>query len=227
MASLLVSVRSGAEARAAIAGGAAIVDVKEPSRGSLGMADLDTWREVRTAIPGPAILSVALGELSEWTGSGIPSDGWAGIRYRKIGLAGADIGWRDRWADLRRQYDPGPRPAWVAVVYLDWESARAPAPLAVIDEAATIGECEGVLFDTWDKSRGNRVDPVRRDWIDRVKDSGRFVALAGSLDEAAIRRFRAMGPDLFAVRGAACEGGDRRRAIDPGRVARLVRAAGS
>ena len=39
LARLLVSVRSPVEAQAAVAGGAGIIDVKEPSRGSLGRAD--------------------------------------------------------------------------------------------------------------------------------------------------------------------------------------------
>lgn len=226
MARLLVSVRSETEARAAIDGGAAIIDVKEPSRGSLGMAPIDVWRRVRRALPPSAILSVALGELTEWTGADLSSESWAGLRYRKIGLAGVDADWRDRWADLRRQLDHGPRPGWVAVAYLDWESARAPEPRSVIDEAATIDDCEGVLLDTWDKSRRVEFDPAWRSWIDRVKASGRFAALAGSLDEATIRLLRPMNPDIFAVRGAACEGGERNGTVDPGRVARLVRAAG-
>ena len=36
---LLVSVRTIEEARAALAGGADIIDIKEPTRGSLGRAD--------------------------------------------------------------------------------------------------------------------------------------------------------------------------------------------
>jgi uncharacterized protein (UPF0264 family) len=51
------------------------------------------------------------------------------------------------------------------------------------------------------------------------------VALAGSLDVAGIRRLRPLDPDIFAVRGAACRGGDRNGPVDPERVARLVEAA--
>ena len=39
---LLVSVRSAAEALSALAGGADVIDVKEPNRGSLGAADDET-----------------------------------------------------------------------------------------------------------------------------------------------------------------------------------------
>src|SRR5947209_8028398 len=43
---LLVSVRSAAEARAALDGGAALIDIKEPARGPLGRADDGVMAEV-------------------------------------------------------------------------------------------------------------------------------------------------------------------------------------
>ena len=48
MAQLLVSVRSADEARTALAGGASIIDVKEPDHGSLGQAPWSVWRDVHT-----------------------------------------------------------------------------------------------------------------------------------------------------------------------------------
>ena len=59
VAKLLVSVRSKAEALAALAGGATIVDVKEPKNGSLGRATFDVWREVQKVVPRPVLVSVA------------------------------------------------------------------------------------------------------------------------------------------------------------------------
>ena len=47
MTRLLVSVRNGQEAEAALAGGAHVIDVKEPARGSLGRADETTLRSWR------------------------------------------------------------------------------------------------------------------------------------------------------------------------------------
>ena len=41
----------------------------------------------------------------------------------------------------------------------------------------------------------------------RLADAGVPVALAGSLDEAAVRRLAPLGPDWFAIRAAACVGG--------------------
>jgi len=229
VAKLLVSVRSAVEAQAAVAGGAAIVDVKEPSRGSLGRAPCSVWRAVCDVVPEPIPVSVALGELNEWYDREPPEvrrSSWSEIGFCKLGLSNAPPDWSDRWRDLRRRLGESTCPslAWVAVVYIDWQSAGAPHPEAVIDAADEISECRGVLFDTWDKSRGTRVDDTWKGSIERVRASGRLVALAGSLDVEAIARLAALDPDIFAVRGAACRGGDRHAAIDPQRVARLVQA---
>ena len=62
---LLVSVRDAAEAEAALAGGADLIDVKEPSRGPLGRADAGVIRYVVKAVGGRAPVSAALGELKE------------------------------------------------------------------------------------------------------------------------------------------------------------------
>ena len=220
-----------------MAGGASIIDVKEPSRGALGRADCSVWREVRRAVPGPIPVSVALGELNEWLApdrAEIPPDAWPGIAFGKLGLANAGPDWCKHWRDLRDELTPlavgrpgrfRERPSWVAVVYLDWEAARAPEPDSVIQAAGDCDECSGILFDTWDKSHRVRIDRSWERRFDRVRDLGRFLALAGSLDIEAIRRLRDRKPDVFAVRGAACRGGDRRAAVDRDQVARLVEAA--
>ncbi|HQX54039.1 MAG TPA: (5-formylfuran-3-yl)methyl phosphate synthase [Planctomycetaceae bacterium] len=70
MPQLLVSVRNAVEAIAAVEGGADIIDVKEPNRGSLGCAAPDVIREigaaVRNCLSSLRPLSLALGELTEW-----------------------------------------------------------------------------------------------------------------------------------------------------------------
>src|SRR5262245_26134710 len=64
---LLVSVRDVAEARAALTGGADIIDIKEPRRGPLGMAKPAVMAEIVAGVGGRAPVSAALGELHEWT----------------------------------------------------------------------------------------------------------------------------------------------------------------
>ncbi|MBI3863420.1 MAG: hypothetical protein HY290_16135, partial [Planctomycetia bacterium] len=92
---LLVSVRSAAEAAAAIAGGCDVLDVKEPSRGPLGMADVSTIAAIidaaRAAQPS-APVSVALGEAADWAPDRQPPQLPAGIAYLKLGTAGLPAG---------------------------------------------------------------------------------------------------------------------------------------
>src|SRR5687768_8449794 len=61
---LLVSVRSAAEVEPALAGGAEIVDAKEPSRGPLGPVSPDTLAEILAQVPQDRACSVALGDLA-------------------------------------------------------------------------------------------------------------------------------------------------------------------
>jgi (5-formylfuran-3-yl)methyl phosphate synthase len=222
MAGLLVSVRSPEEARAAVEGGASVVDVKEPDRGPLGMASAGTWRLVREAVPATIPVSVALGELRDWSGA---AGSFEGISFRKIGLAGSGPSWRGRWTEVRRVCDDGP--PWVAVAYADWRIAEAPDPDKVLDAAIEADDCSGVLVDTWDKSSPSPLDasPHWFEWVDLARRSGRFVALAGGLDLRSIARLAPLEPDLFAVRGAACDRSDRRGLVLADRVAELVKAA--
>ncbi len=230
MARLLVSVRSAEDARAALAGGASILDVKEPARGPLGRADVELWRAVRDVAPRATEVSVALGELLDPT---LPDDlarfdfQRAGIAYVKLGLAGAGRldDWPTRWSRIRTQVGAGPR--WVAVAYLDWQAAAAPSPEDVVNAAIHARpDCAGLLVDSFDKSRATPI--LETTWtplIERARAAGLFTALAGRLDAVEIRRLATLRPDVFAVRGAACRDGDRAADVDRARVAVLVQAA--
>ena len=223
MAALLVSVRSATEALAALAGGASILDVKEPDRGPLGRADASVWQAVRRVVPRSVPVSVALGELADWRDNlATPAD-FEGIAFRKLGPAGCGRGWADAWALAVAGGQGGP--SWVAVAYADGEAAGAPGLGEIIASALVAHECAGVLIDTWDKSAPHPPDLGWRPLLRRVRESGKFVALAGGLDEAAIARLAPFTPDIVAVRGSACGQGDRRGTIDAGRVASLARAA--
>ncbi len=228
MAGLLVSVRSADEARSAVVGGASVIDVKEPDRGPLGRASAETWRRVREAVPPSIPVSVALGELRDWDVRSAPGlSDFEGIAFRKLGLARSSPVWRAAWSAIR--CGAGRGPSWVAVAYADWRSAEAPDPDAVLRAALEAPDCAGVLVDTWDKANPSPLEPSGpwMEWVRRARDAGRLVALAGGLDLAAIARLAPLRPDLFAVRGAACIGSDRRATVDPGRVADLVRLASS
>jgi len=114
---LLVSVRHAEEAAAALAGGAAIIDVKDPTAGSLGAATPAAVAGVASTVKGQVPWTVAAGELRDeiaspgtirrWlaaigdeAGLG-PSGGPAAV---KVGLAGlAGVPWRQALRDVARR----------------------------------------------------------------------------------------------------------------------------
>ncbi len=223
MAELLVSVRSVAEAASAVDGGAAVIDIKEPDRGPLGRATVETWRAIRAEVPATTPVSVALGELIDLDPRSIQAPDLAGIAFQKAGPARMGRTYSARWQRVGQEFPVAT--GWVAVIYADWHAADAPDPDTVITAALEFAGCPGLLIDTWDKHQPSPMvsDERWRDRIQRVQTSGRFVALAGRLDRATIHRLASLQPDLFAVRSAACTGGDRRNGtIDARRVADLV-----
>ena len=233
---LLVSVRDAVEAAAAVAGGATVVDVKDPARGSLGMADPDAAAAVAAATLGRVPWTLACGELGEGVDaihdrvqrvvSLLPA-GVAPPLAAKAGPAGAGAGWRELLVAFGRGLPPGVAP--VAVAYADWERASAPTPDDVI-AAATAAGFGLLLVDTWDKAgpplladavAGRRV----AGWVGRARAAGMRVVLAGSLRAGTVWRAVACGPDLIAVRSAACTGG-RLGTVCRKRVARLGKLCG-
>lgn len=233
MARLLVSVRSADEAHAAVSGGADIIDVKEPAAGSLGCADPAIWSAIRRVVPTTISMSVALGELADWSTNADrfpPAGAWNGVGYAKMGLAGSGTDWLSDWKQIRSRLERE-LPAecsWVAVIYADWLAAESPSPDEVLSASLEDPRCRGVLVDTWSKRVRANIDPNEwRTRLGRVQDSGRFFAWAGGMDLSEIGRFIELGlsPDVIAVRGAACRAGDRLGPIDAGRVARLREAA--
>jgi (5-formylfuran-3-yl)methyl phosphate synthase len=223
MAKLLVSVRSAAEAEAALDGGAALIDVKEPTRGPLGRADDSVIAEVFRIVAGRTPVSAAMGELIEYD----PPRSMSGLSYAKWGLAGCKS--RPEWSSLFLHAKQGLPPECQAVVvaYADWEIAASPGPDAVC--AFACAHRIPFLIDTWMKAGQSLLD-----WLSvtdivrlcrRCQRAGVSVALAGSLDMHKMERLRPAEPDWFAVRGVACRGGRRGNGIDVERVRRLVEIA--
>ncbi len=223
MAGLLISVRDADEATTALAGGADLIDVKEPRHGALGAADTVVWRAVSTTVRGRVPTSVALGELIDF--DQLDASDLAGIQFAKLGLAGCrDLhGWAERWREclerLPRRLDT------VAVVYADWRQAAAPAPEEVIDQAALL-RCGAVLFDTFDKTHGDLTDHLSMEQLDRLSSMIRKrearVVFGGSLNARSAARLLPLQPDYIAVRGAVCPR-ERTGRIDRALVEELAR----
>ncbi len=236
MTQLLVSVRSAIEAIAAMAGGADIVDVKEPHRGSLGSASPNVIFEVSTALgshPGHPPLSVALGELHEWDSDSrdelCRTIDVTAPRFLKIGLAGtqsesnqnvtaaaatvrlnATPSWFVKWQQLRSTI-AGPS-AWVAVAYADAEQAGSPSVHDVLSAAITT-DCSVLLIDTHSKDARSLLAYLSASELmairERTSRHGLKLALAGQITLANLPDVVPIHPDIIAVRGAVCDAGER------------------
>jgi uncharacterized protein (UPF0264 family) len=218
--SLLVSVRSVAEAEAAAAGGAALIDVKEPAAGSLGRAADETIAAVIAWADGRRPVSAALGELRD---NPAPV-ACAGLSYAKWGLAGC--GGRGDWCRelagaARRLQQADPECKLVPVAYADWQRAQAPSPKDVCQFTGAHA-CGAMLIDTWQKDGTTLLDWLRLDEVMHLCWTAPVpVALAGSLGPNEVQALLPARPAWFAVRGAVC-GGGRGGTVERERVARLV-----
>jgi len=227
---LLVSVRSVEEAAAAIEGGAGLIDVKEPSRGSLGRADRETIAAIVRYVNKRLPVSFASGELLHATSNFGPDSSTPGAGYVKWGLAGCAQ--HRRWTSLLDSVAKSlPTTCCpVAVAYADWQRAQSPPPTQVC-EFACARRWGAFLVDTWIKDGQTLLDFLSLSEIERLRDrcreAGVAIALAGSLDLPQIERLLPVAPDWFAVRGAVCDVGGRKGKINAARVRRLAEAVAS
>lgn len=223
MTRLLVSVRSAEEAKIALAGGADVIDVKEPRRGALGPADPEVWMAIKSAVDSQAVTSVALGELLldpvEVLAGQVP-----GFAFAKIGLAGCGhlSCWPQRWQ--RAVLSLPKETLAVPVAYADCQPANSPPINHVLEFAAGIN-IKLLLMDTYDKSKGRLTEHFSRAALAEIvalaAERGVQLALAGSLQRDDIAKLLPLRPAYVGVRGAACRGG-RDGTIDLARVKSLA-----
>jgi (5-formylfuran-3-yl)methyl phosphate synthase len=231
---LLVSVRSPAEVEAALAGGADIIDAKEPNRGSLGAVSPADLLEILNQVPETHGVSAALGDIAdvgsvEGTFAALPQVVRAAPLYVKLGFAGVSepehIEVLLQAARAAAQGCLAP-PRIIAVAYADHRLAASAAPEAVFRAAALAG-VTGVLLDTQSKGNGTLLD-----WIDsarllsllqEARRSGLLTAVAGSLEAHQIETVRWAEPDIVGFRGAVCVGGREGR-VSLARVQHIRRA---
>lgn len=209
---LLVSVRSAAEARAALEGGCDWLDVKEPALGSLGRASNSVIEEILEVPRGNLPLSLAAGELRDlreplW-------EQWQriikGVELAKIGLSGcaAYKPWRDEIIDLAANAPSGVRLA--AVYYADYQRAGSPAWEEIVELATEISS-PMVLIDTFVKDGRGLFAHLNAERLHAYRQQlgrqGIRLALAGSLSYEDFPALIQVQPEVIAVRGAVCDKG--------------------
>jgi (5-formylfuran-3-yl)methyl phosphate synthase len=221
---LLVSVQSANEVPHALIGKADIIDIKETSRGSLGMADPEEIHKIRNELSAgipvsETPLSAALGELTDWE-PGISKQEQIpklpDLSFVKVGLAemGNKPDWQRRLTEFQNRFNNQQKiqPCWVSVIYADWFRCNAPQPEKVIDFAIN-SKAAVVLYDTAIKDGKSLFDHISVEQlktdVKKIQSHGLKVALAGSLKLESISKLVTIQPDIIAIRGAACEQGNR------------------
>ena len=228
---LLVSVRSADEVGPALAGGADIIDAKEPDRGSLGVVDRDVLSRILQRVPDDRGVSVALGDVTRPEEVRAAVHGLELLRrtsptYLKLGFAGVRspdqiglliehaVSVTSRMAASHRI---------VAVAYADSERAGT-VPPALIPSLAEAAGAAAVLLDTHGKDGRGLLEWLPSaalvDWVALARQAGLLAALAGSLRPCDLALVGRAQPDVVGVRGAACSGG-RQGQVSEDRVRRF------
>ena len=208
---LLVSVATAAEASAALAGGADVIDAKDPGTGALGAVSQVALREICTRVANARLVTAALGDACDGKATERAARACidAGAALVKIGFAGIiDC---ERVRGLIAAAVRGARSGGViAVAYADAGDAAAIERESLIDLAAVAG-ATGILLDTCHKRGPGVRDLVSAralsDWIAAAHGSGLLVAVVGKLTVDDLGFVRDSGADVAGVRGAACVGG--------------------
>jgi uncharacterized protein (UPF0264 family) len=207
---LLVSVADAVEARAALLGGADVIDAKDPRDGALGAVRPEVLHALRDAVAGRP-LSAALGDrgppaLVERRARAAAQ---VGAAFVKLGFRGAAAVSQARRRAAAARRGAGARTGLVLVGYADWQRGGGIEPDALLALAVETNAV-GVLLDTMVKDAGlfTLLEPeVIGGWVAAAHGTGLFACLAGSLRGADFATSRALGADVVGVRGAACVGG--------------------
>jgi len=217
MTRLLVSVRSLDEALLAAKAGVDLIDLKEPSRGPLGMADVEVRHAIGQRLGEQHRLSAAGGELRDWLPDNADNSNftfehgagaWASYRFAKIGLAGCadDAQWQDKWLAWRSRLPSFSSP--VLVCYADAERCGAPSYPELRRFAARIG-IRTMLFDTFQKHEAGLCQLWKpADFLritQELRADGISFVLAGKIELADVPHLAQYNPAYLGVRGAVCD----------------------
>jgi (5-formylfuran-3-yl)methyl phosphate synthase len=220
MSLLLASVRSPEEALIACAGGADIIDLKEPAAGALGRLPDTTIAAVLRAVAGRKPASATIGDLpleprSVW--DAVLAMAATGVDIVKLGMFAGDL--PATLAGLAGPARDGVH--LVAVLFAD----RQP-DLDVVARCADAGFF-GVMLDTADKRAGplTRHLPVEAlaRFVAAARRQGLLSGLAGSLAVADVPVLLPLAPDYLGFRSALTAGG-RSGPLDAAAVTSIRRA---
>jgi uncharacterized protein (UPF0264 family) len=215
---LLISPKNKTEAAEAIAGGADIIDVKNPKEGALGANFPWVIKQIREMAPDNIEVSCTLGEVPNLPGSmALAALGatTTGVNYVKAGLYGLKtpeeaVYLMEGVTKAAKDFNPSIKV--VVSGYADAARTSTVDPL-LVPEIACKAQADIAMIDTAVKDGKSLftflTQPELRCFVDAAHGYGLKAALAGSLQKEDLPLVHASGADVVGLRGAACTLSDR------------------
>lgn len=219
MTLFLTSVANKAEAEIAIAGGADLIDFKDPGKGALGALEPQALRAAVASVAGRRPTSAVTGDLPMHPGTlreGVESIASTGVDYVKIGLFDDP----ERAACVTALAPLCKMFKLIGVIFADQT-----VDFSLVDRLAAAG-FHGAMLDTAKKGAGRLLECRDSAWLSafiaHCREKRLLTGLAGSLEPPDVPRLLPLGPDLLGFRGALCVKGERTAELDAKAVA-LIR----
>lgn len=218
MSGLLASVTNIDEARIALAGGADIIDLKDPASGALGALPLPVIQHITEQLHEHCRLSATVGDLPpdpRTLAEAARTMAGSGVDFVKVGLFGRanhrpcirELG--NQTADTRL----------VAVLFADQQ------PDFRLIETLSENGFAGVMLDTANKGAGGLREHLSHErlheFVTLAHAANLLTGLAGSLSLDDIEPLLVLRPDYLGFRTALCRREERRGVIDARALARV------
>ena len=224
---LLISPMNEKEATEAIAGGADIIDVKNPKEGALGANYPWVIKRIKEITPKNLEVSCTLGEVGNLPGSiSLAALGAAslGVDYIKMGLYGIKTPQEAIFLlqnASRAAKECNPKIKVAVAGYADAERIGAINPM-LIPEIAHKSQVDVAMIDTSVKDGKNLFDYLTveqlKGFVNSAHGFGLEAALAGSLRKQDLPIVYGLDADIAGLRGAACTHSNR----DTGQITRKL-----
>lgn len=215
---LLISPKNEKEAVEAVAGGADLIDVKNPNEGPLGASFPWIIQRIRQSTPANIEVSCTVGEAPNLPGSmALASLGAAatGVNYIKAGLNGlttAEDAVHLMRSIVRAAKEYNPQVKVVVVGYAD-ASRTITVDALLVPKIAYEAKADIAMLDTAVKDGKNLftflTKPQLKSFVDAAHGYGLKAALAGALRKEDLAEVYALDADVAGVRGSACSLNDR------------------
>jgi dihydroneopterin aldolase len=217
---MLASVTGPAEAEIAIAGGADLIDLKDPSQGAFGALPVGVVGETVKIIAGRRPVSAVVGDIPMEPAALFEAASRmaeTGVDYVKIGLLPSEA-----FAACIEALAPlAAKVNLVAAFFAD----QGPVDLMALGLLARHG-FKAAMLDTAEKGAGRLMTHLGiadlSRFVEACREASLLSGLAGALETPDIARLLLLQPGFLGFRSALCQAGRRTAGLDPEAV-KIVR----